>query len=50
MFPRQKKPVVQSTFDVHEILQAVAPQVYEPHDEGLTVWQTPDPLQVRAGV
>jgi hypothetical protein len=48
--PRQKKPEVQSAFDVHEVLHAVAPQVYEPHDEVFTVWQTPDPLQVRAGV
>jgi len=49
-FPRQKKPMVQSAFDVHELLHAVGPHRYEPHDVGVTVWQTPDPLQVRAGV
>jgi hypothetical protein len=48
--PRQKKPEVQSAFDAHEVLHAVAPHMYSPHDEVLTVWQTPDPLQVWAGV
>jgi hypothetical protein len=48
--PRQKKPETQSRFDVHEVLHAVAPQVYEPHDVLVTVRQTPDPSQVRAGV
>jgi len=48
--PRQKKPEVQSAFDAHEVLHAVAPHMYSPHDEVLTVWHTPDPLQVWAGV
>jgi hypothetical protein len=30
-------------------LQAVAPQTYALHELVLTVWQTPAPLQVRAG-
>jgi hypothetical protein len=50
MPPRQKKPALQSTSPVHEFLQAVAPHMYEPHDCVLTVEQTPEPLQVRAGV
>ncbi len=48
--PRQKKPEVQSVFDVHEVLHAVGPHRYWLHDVAVTVWQTPDPLQVRAGV
>jgi hypothetical protein len=50
MPPRQAKPEVHSAFDVHEILHAVAPHVYVPHDEVFTVRQAPDPSQVRAGV
>src|SRR5215475_3691833 len=50
MPPRQKLPEVQSVFDVHDVLHAVGPHVYALHDWAVTVWQTPEPLQVRAGV
>jgi hypothetical protein len=48
--PAQWKPVVQSAFETHVVAHAVAPHMYAPHDASLTVWQTPAPLQVRAGV
>jgi hypothetical protein len=46
----QKWPDVQSALEPHDVLHEVAPQTYGTQDVLLTVWQLPDPLQVRAGV
>ena len=40
----------QSASPVQEILQALVPQEYAPHDWVVVGWQVPVPLQVRAGV
>jgi hypothetical protein len=43
-------PLVQSVVEVHDVLQDVAPHANALHEVGVTVWQTPAPSQVRAGV
>jgi hypothetical protein len=43
-------PAEQSVLDAHDVLQAVAPHAYALHELVVTVWQTPAPSQVRAGV
>ncbi len=41
---------MQSLSWVHDVAHDVAPHMYSPHDALVTVWQTPAPSHVRAGV
>jgi hypothetical protein len=41
---------VQSASTVHDVLQTLVPHAYAPHDDVVTDWQVPVPLQVRGGV
>jgi hypothetical protein len=48
--PLQVNGAAQSVSAVQVVLHALVPQTYGLHEEVVTVWQVPVPLQVRAGV
>ena len=50
LIPWQELGDAQSAVVLHVVLHAPVPQPYGEHDDVVAVWQTPLPLQLRAGV
>ena len=48
--PTQTLGATQSASAVHDVLQALVPHTYAPHEAPDDIWQVPVPLQVRAAV